>query len=816
MPVLQATAEPIVGPELNTFSIGRETKEYRWAQGDPFAEGSYDETHQNYSLTGNGHGVYWCQDGCAFAHVAGLELKGDFTFTARMKTLDAPETGIVQAGIMVKSRLLAQEPVLSLRWDGYWAKSTGSGLTWFNRIAEVKDHLIMDVSPSEKSCHGLGQGCLGRGLENHLEGYTNENDLWLRVKRVKDNGKSKYFLYAKNSAESEWNEIESVAGTNDACNDPALTFVPNMQLPHFQIPDDRDGSVEVGLFVANGDFGAKNVTATFDNITLEIDDPRQESVLPNTFDPQAVWWPMYSGPHGNFTTTDDNDLIQDLRDARLVWSSEYTPPGKSQSTRYGCNCGKEASGGGAGLVAADGKVFSYFYEPIPGHGTEEYDPSCDCHTAEEWDLLFSSIAHDAVLCLDAETGERLWKDTLGTGKYYNYSKGTLSNHAPCYYNGYLYVAGISGSLYCLNAHDGTREWTSSIGALPWTSAPVAADGVIVTGSGGGRNNKTSVDLVAFDAESGDRLWTFADYIGGGATPTIWKYEDKEYIIAANAEGIARCIEPRTGNELWKITDAGLNPWTVRADGNYLVLNTKKQLEFKGSGQIGCWYITPDKAEKKWELPESYGYPPQPIIYKGYLYGGTTNETHIAVSLEDGTIRHETSVATTLTGSKMAATRSGNGFTLATNNRMIHEQMSGHYPLVYSQFSLYPDSFSLLDSAAWTPPVNNTSTYSENFVGMANPYVDGRLFFRGGRAIHCFDLRKQAESSIIGRRHGKRPGVIIGSGEENRSARIGVLYDIRGRMLPSTEIQTARKAPTGVYIAVDGVGSRNLRKKITVK
>lgn len=51
----------------------------------------------------------------------------------------------------------------------------------------------------------------------------------------------------------------------------------------------------------------------------------------------APSWPYYQGPNGNFSATDCGlTLVDDLKDARLVWKSqEPTPPGAAQSPRYG-------------------------------------------------------------------------------------------------------------------------------------------------------------------------------------------------------------------------------------------------------------------------------------------------------------------------------------------------------------------------------------------------------------------------------------------------------------------------------------------------
>jgi hypothetical protein len=102
-------------------------------------------------------------------------------------------------------------------------------------------------------------------------------------------------------------------------------------------------------------------------------------------------WPCYHGPNANFSATDCGlTLIDDLKDARLVWKSqEPTPPGAAQSPRYGghgwhnsltdfksikiplMGGGEATSGGGiplpgggaSSLLVADGRIFASYFVP---------------------------------------------------------------------------------------------------------------------------------------------------------------------------------------------------------------------------------------------------------------------------------------------------------------------------------------------------------------------------------------------------------------------------------------------------------------------
>ena len=267
-------ANTIKSPPFETYSLGAESERYRWKK-YPHVSGGYDEDKSSYPLSGNGHGVYWCRDGAATARLSGTPLTGDFTFTARLKEVDIPE-GIGQVGILVKGRWGTREPVISLRWDTYWA-GRDKGLTWFNRITPTKDMEDMVTAYSEKMCHGTGQGCIGKGYENALGGYDSPEGLWFRVQRKNEGGLDKYFLFARKSENEPWEEIPSVTSTHNPCGAAQTPLEQPLNLPSFLMPETTEGRVHVGLFVAHGSFGQKSVSATFDNISITADDYKPEA-----------------------------------------------------------------------------------------------------------------------------------------------------------------------------------------------------------------------------------------------------------------------------------------------------------------------------------------------------------------------------------------------------------------------------------------------------------------------------------------------------------------------------------------------------------
>ena len=753
-------AKQTSNPSLKPFVVGREAAEFLWETGIPYVEGKY--AGSEYTLTGNGHGVYWCEDGGSFAYVDEVDLNGDFTFTARIKSAQIPEGGVSHVGILVKGRLGHLEPALSLRWDTYWAKTTGSGLGWFNRITPTHSQ-IGGKNSGQRGCHGSGQGCIGQGLENTIGDYPAVEGLWMRVTRKRlANGTSAYKLFSRKSESDPWQEHESVAGTHNACgNEPSLHFAPNMRLPNFMIPEDHDGKVLVGLYVANSAGGKERVTATFDNISVEgqgMQEPPKP--LSREFSQNAQWWPSYFGPNGNFTLNDEDvEFVETLRNARLLWKSDFVPPAFAQSKRKGLKAHGYKKGGGASLIAADNKVFAYYQTPIPE------------------DDYWAANGNDIVHAFDAVTGKTLWKKTTGKGTYYDpkfdAKSRNIINHTPCWFDGNVYSVSPSGRVNCLNASSGDVKWSANIGGRAQTSALVPIGGAIVTGVGGRRNAPFSVDVVALDAKNGDILWRCKKCAGGGATPTPWEFEGKHYVIVANNDGEARCLNARTGEEKWKLTGLGQNEYTVHVSGSYMALFADSIIH-KVGGRVAGFRITDTKATSLWTLPEELRLRIVMAIYKGYLYGFHKDRHYRVIDMETGKLVGQTLPKAGLQNIHKTGLGAGSPV-VAVNNRLIANLDSEHAHH-YVMHKTFPETFAPTDESCWWPYHELTATYSECHATMKQPVVEGRFFTRGKDGVYCYDLRKLYKSSS---------GQVIHLRPKQAGFQFApppLVYDIQGRIM----------------------------------
>lgn len=315
----------------------------------------------------------------------------------------------------------------------------------------------------------------------------------------------------------------------------------------------------------------------------------------------------------------------------------------------------------------------------------------------------------------------------------------------------MYVAGCGARLYRIDPSDGSVEWSSQFSARPYTSALVAADGAILSNTGGGRNSKNPTRLEAFDTTDGRRLWSLDDVSGGGATPSVWKHEGKEYIIVGNPTGEVRALNPRDGEELWKLTGVGCNNFTIRVSPDYMIAETgPANGDSLTEQRIAGYRISPSGATRLWTLDPQYGSMQNGVIYNDTFYGTlrwgeSPTEGALAVDMATGDIVGQIDLIKVEgeggdhKGNLFASRASKGGYAIAVNGFFISEQNEGHTPMQIVTYATSP--FALADSSVWVPPHPQTCTYSENKVGMGYAYVEGRMFIRGLDGIYCYDLRK---------------------------------------------------------------------------
>lgn len=230
---------------------------------------------------------------------------------------------------------------------------------------------------------------------------------------------------------------------------------------------------------------------------------------------------------------------------------------------------------------------------------------------------------EVTLCLDVKTGwKELWKDSYAAVAV----TGAPGRHpgprsSPAVADGKVVTLGVGGVLSCLDAASGKVVWRKDPfeGVVPrffTSTSPIIADGMVVTQLGSQGNGA----IIAFDLESGDQKWQWAEEGPEYASPVLLTVESIKQITALTEKSIVG-VSLADGKLLWKLpfVPAGrsYNSVTPIVDGQTVIYTGAERgtyavkIEMQGDGFTAkeLWYNT--------EIAARYN---TPVLHDGWLYG----------------------------------------------------------------------------------------------------------------------------------------------------------------------------------------------------
>jgi outer membrane protein assembly factor BamB len=465
-------------------------------------------------------------------------------------------------------------------------------------------------------------------------------------------------------------------------------------------------------------------------------------------------WPSWRGPGGTGAATDTGaTLVDDPRKARMIWKSADEIPGARVADGRQTVPKTEGlagiSGGFASPVVADGRIYLYYY--IPNGKGDDYDHGlfkkhdlAGGFGKEKWWIDCDDVIH----CFDAATGKTLWKRVFaGKGMNFNlFNKGGPCNLTPTVHNGKVFAIGGGGKVYCLDARTGAPVWDSNIGErherqeklraickqqhrIPqynrdFSSSPVVAGGVVVGSDFLGYKVQQPIEdsvwgegcgMIGLDAKSGKLLWHHAKTLGNWNSPVVWTHDGKEYVIGGTqGTGTVTCVEAATGKVMWQYT-------TGQAQETLVVSGA--MMAGQQGGSLAGFRISPDKCEKVWSLPSSYGtVNTPPVIYKQHVYAALKSGKVVCVELASGKMAGEVAVNI-------------GGALVAMDGRIFGDVELGHDGDQMYMFDANPRNFKQL-GGVWPAPIATV------YMNPLTPACSGgQMILRSheGRLV-CYELR----------------------------------------------------------------------------
>lgn len=159
--------------------------------------------------------------------------------------------------------------------------------------------------------------------------------------------------------------------------------------------------------------------------------------------------------------------------------------------------------------------------------------------------------NERVLCLDANTGARLWEHSYDCAYRISYPAGPRAT--PLVADGRVYTLGAMGDLFCLDAREGRvvwerhflREFADEPPVWGYAAHPLL-DGQRLICMVGGTNSA----VVAFDKDSGKELWrALSAREIGYAPPVIYTIGGRRELVIWHPDGVVG-LAPDSGTVLW--------------------------------------------------------------------------------------------------------------------------------------------------------------------------------------------------------------------------------------------------------------------------
>jgi outer membrane protein assembly factor BamB len=406
---------------------------------------------------------------------------------------------------------------------------------------------------------------------------------------------------------------------------------------------------------------------------------------------------------------------------------------------------KPINGGFAGPAVAGGKVFVTDY--LRSSGDDKPAPT------KRNDLK----GKERVLCLDAKTGNELWKHEYDCSYAISYPAGPRCT--PTVDNGKLFTLGAMGDLFCLDAAKGSVIWSKNLpkaydAPLPmWGYAghPLVYKDLLICTAGG----KGSA-VVAFDKETGKEKWKALDTPEiGYSPPTLIEAGGVTQLLIFHGKGIDS-LNPDTGRLYWFQPLATAYAMAIMAP--------RKGDDFLFAGghagkSVGLKLdATKPAVTKVWQGSRDVGLAPvsgTPFVENGVAYGIDGNGVFRAIRIATGErlwatarpVNGQSGERGANEGATFVTKNGARFFIFGENGDLVIARLS---PEKYDEVSraklLDPVGVGLGRKVVWSHPPTPTGAYSPGTTGR----LCARLWLQGKQTKERLGCRRYPKTGGRGR------------------------------------------------------------------
>lgn len=249
---------------------------------------------------------------------------------------------------------------------------------------------------------------------------------------------------------------------------------------------------------------------------------------------------------------------------------------------------------------------------------------------------------EVVRCLDRETGKQVWEAQWeGAMKvpFFAAANGSWIRSTPTYNDGLLFVCGMRDVLVCLNAETGEQVWKINFPEQYETKLPDF--GYVSSPLVDGEDLYTQAGSAVFklNKRTGELKWRgmqgAQNMMSGGAfsSPIIANLHGVRQIVVQSREELAG-LNMETGDVLWRQSVPnfrGMNILTPLVVGNRIFTST-----YQGGTFLYDIKKDGDKwsAQQLWKQP-TQGYMSSPVVIGNHVYLHLRNQRFTCIDLETG-------------------------------------------------------------------------------------------------------------------------------------------------------------------------------------
>jgi len=335
-------------------------------------------------------------------------------------------------------------------------------------------------------------------------------------------------------------------------------------------------------------------------------------------------------------------------------------------------------------------------------------------------ILFHRLGgREVVEALEAATGDTVWRYDYPTSYRDDFGFDEGPRSVPVVHDGRVYTFGAQGRLHAVDLETGAGVWQVDTharygvrkGFFGAAGSPLVEDGRVIANVGGRGGG-----IVAFDAATGDELWTATTHEASYSSPAAGTFGGRRLALVFTRTGLVG-LDPATGEVRFELRwrsrlGASVNAATPLVVGDRVFISASY-----GTG-AALLRIDGGTLSEEWSGDDSMtNHYATAVVHDGVLYGYHGRQEYSpslrAVDLGSGAVR-------------WSQDRFGAGTVTLAGDRLVVLRESGELMLAEAT----PESFRPLARARILPGV----------VRAYPALADGRLYARNTDTLVAVDLR----------------------------------------------------------------------------